>query len=148
MNKLFAEILPFLFALQIIAYLLWAFDVFSGKISYPLGDISSIDSIFSIDEFSILLGVGGGILIGVVSFLFKPGVYAIYALLIWVFGVTFRAVQTFLLVLPNTLGALIPNVACVTIGGELVNPIAISVTVIVGWALFWWCSSLIFQRDV
>jgi hypothetical protein len=146
MNKLFLEILPFGVALQIICYLMWAFDVFGGRLQYPLGDVTAVQNVFSIDVYSVLLGIGGAAVIGIASLLLKTGTYAIYAMLLWGIGVAFKVVQTFFLAIPNTIGALIPE-AVNPLPGQ-VNPIAVAVAVIVGYAAFWWLFSLVVQRDV
>lgn len=148
MNRLFMELLPLGVALQIVCYLLWAFNVFGGIVEYPLGDVSSIQSVFSIDAFSLLLGVGGAAIIGVAALLFKPGVYAIYAMVIWGVGTALKVVQTFFLAIPNTIGALIPPETNPNPAVFATNPVAVAVTVIIGYAAFWWLFSLVMQRDV
>lgn len=139
--------MPFGVALQIVCYLLWAFNVFGGLVEYPLGDVSSIQNVFSIDAYSILLGVGGAAIIGVASLLLRPGTYAIYAMLLWGIGTGFKVIQTFFLAIPNTIGALIPASTNPNPAVFPVNPIAVAVTVIIGYAAFWWLFSLVIQRD-
>lgn len=147
MNRLFLEILPFGVALQITCYLAWAFNIFGGLIQYPLGDVASIQSVFSIDVYSVLLGVGGAAIIGVAALLLKPGTYAIYAMLLWGLGTAFRVIQTFFLAIPNTIGALIPPETNPNPALFAVNPIGVVITVVIGYAAFWWLFSLVIQRD-
>jgi undecaprenyl pyrophosphate phosphatase UppP len=74
-------------------------------------------------------------------------------MLLWGISMIFRVVQTFVYAIPNTIGALIPDAINpfppdpVT-GLYPLNPIAVAVAVIVGYAAFWWLFSLVVQRDV
>lgn len=147
MNELLKEILPFGLALQIACYLLWAFNVFGGLIQYPLGDVTSINGVFDIGVYDVLLGIGGAAIIGVVSMMLRTGITAVYTMLLWAFSVAFKVVQTFVLAIPNTIGALIP--AEINPNPDLfpVNPIGVAVAVIVGYGAFWWLFSLVLQRD-
>ena len=147
MNKLFQELLPLGVALQLACYLCWAFNPFGNLIQYPLGDVSSIQSVFSIDIYSALLGIGGAAIIGVAALLLRPGLYAIYAMLIWGIGTAFRVIQTFFLAIPNTIGALIPASTNPNPAVFPVNPISVFVTVVIGYAAFWWLFGLVVQRD-
>lgn len=147
MNRLFLEILPFGVALQLVCYLCWAFNVFGGMVQYPLGDVNSIQSVFSLDVYSVLLGVGGAAIIGVASLLLRVGTYAIYAMLLWGIGTAFKVIQTFFLAIPNTIGALIPASTNPDPSIFPVNPIGVFVTVVIGYAAFWWLFSLVIQRD-
>lgn len=148
MNRLFPEIMAFYVALTIICYLVWAFNVFGGLLNYPLGNIDSLTSLFSIDVYSVVAGIGGAALIGVAALLLKPGVYAVYAMLIWGFGIAFRVVQTFVLAVPNTLLALIPAETNPNPAVFPTNPILAVITLLVGYAVFWWLLGLVIQRDV
>lgn len=147
MNKLFTELLPFGIALQIAAYVLWAYNVFGGLVQYPLGDVSSITGIFDVNVYSVLLGVGGAAIIGVASLMLRTGITAVYAMLLWGFGVAFRVVQTFFLAIPNTIGALIPAELNPDPALFPVNPIGVIVSIVIGYAAFWWLFSLVIQRD-
>jgi hypothetical protein len=109
MGKLFINYLMLGVSVQAVCYLFWVFNLFGGLIEYPLGDVSSLSSLFSIDAYSVLIGFGGAAIIGLAAWLFKQGTYAIYAMLIWAIGCMFNIVKTFLVVIPNTIGALLPN---------------------------------------
>ena len=147
MNRLFLEILPFGVALQITCYIFWAFNIFGSSLQYPLGDVNSIQSVFSVDVFSVLLGLGGAAIIGVAALLFRPNTYAIYAMLLFALGCAFKVVQTFFLAIPNFIAALIPVETNPSVTAFPIHPFIVVITVIVGYAAFWWLFSLVLQRD-
>ncbi len=78
--------------------------------------------------------------------LLKPGTYAIYAMLLVAIGMMFNIVQTFVLAIPQTMAALIPEDINPIPGSP--NPIGIAIAVVSGYAAFWWFFSLVIQRDV
>lgn len=78
----------------------------------------------------------------------KGQVYAIYAMLIWGIGTAFRVIPTFFLAIPNTISALIPPQTNPDPTTFPVNPIAVFITVVVGYAAFWRLFSLVMQRDI
>ncbi len=96
-----------------------------------------VASLFNIDLFSALTGIFGGIAIGIVGFLLKQGVYASFAVVIFVFGVVFKPISLMFTSLPQALGALAgPS------GGFLVTMILS----IVSLAGFWFMVELLMQR--
>jgi hypothetical protein len=109
MAKLMINFFVFALAAQIVCYLLFLFDVFGGMIDYPLGDVTTMQSVFAIDTYSVIIGAGGAVGIGLAALLLKQGVYAVYAMLLWGIGTLFSVVRTFITVIPNTLAALIPK---------------------------------------
>jgi hypothetical protein len=119
--------------------------MFGGLIQYPFGsaaDLANIQGWFNIDLMKTLVGLGA-IGIGIAMLLTRQNTYAIYAMLLFGFGIAFTIVGNFLLAIPNTLGALIPN----PFPGS-VNPFGVVIGVIVAYAGFWWLLSLVLQRDV
>lgn len=131
MGKLMINFLIWTVAIQTVAYLFWAFDLSGGRVVYPV-DISTLQNIFSpLDTYSALIGLGGAALIGLAALLLKQGVYAIYAMLLWGIGVMFNVVRTFIIVIPNTLAALLPE-ATNPLSGQT-NPL---ITVVLFWFLF------------
>jgi hypothetical protein len=150
--KLAIAILYFIVTIQVVSYLFWAFDVFGGLIEYPLGDVSSLSSIFNIDAYSVLIGVVGAVGIGLAGILLRQGVYAIYAMLLWGFGVIFRVVQTFVLAIPNTIGALIPNSTnpfppdAVT-GAYPIHPFIVVIVFLFTFGAWWYFFGIVIQRE-
>jgi hypothetical protein len=154
--KLFYNALLLGVSLQLSCYLLWGFNFFGGLIQYPLGNVSDLSSIFSIDAFHVLVGVGGGLAIGLAALLLKQGVYAIYAMLLWAIGVMFNLISTFFLAIPNTIGAFLPastNPLAYTNGvfdptvSPLTNPIIIFIGIIFAFGAWMYMFGLVIQRD-
>ena len=147
MNTLFKDLTLLYVCLNVFAYLFWQFNIFGGSIVYPFGsaaDLTNISSWFSINLFSGLVGAGA-IGIGLAALLLKANTYAVYAMVIFGVGIMFNIVQKFLLAIPNTLGALIPEAINPTPGS--INPISIAIGVIVAYAVFWALFNTIFQRE-
>ena len=141
------ELLPFFIALQIFCFLTWAFNIFGGAIQYPLGsvtDLTNTASWFGITPFSALVGAGA-ITIGIVALLFKANTYAIYAMLLFGVGIMFDIVQKLLFAIPNTILALTPEAINPTPGST--NPILVAITVLIGYAAFWYIFNLVVQRN-
>lgn len=145
--KLFYGALVFGVSLQVTCYLFWAFDFFGDLISYPLGDVSSLQNVFSIDGYTVLIGIGGGIAIGLASLLLRQGTNAIYALLIWAIGCIFSVIRSFFLVIPNVIGAFFPpetNPNPATFG---TNPIIVVIGIIFVFGAWMYLFGLVIQRD-
>lgn len=132
---------------QLFCYLFWAFNVFGGLIQYPLGnaaDINNLNNMFSINLWTALVG-GAGVVISIAALLLRQGTYALYALLLFAIGVFFNVVKGFVLVVPNTIAALLP--ASTNPLGTGTNPIAVVVGVIVLIAGFMYVFGLVIQRE-
>jgi hypothetical protein len=147
MAKLFISALVFGVALQVTCYLFWAFDVFGGIISYPLGDVSSINDVFSLNVNSGLLAIVGVSVIGIAALLLRQGTYAIYAMIIFAIGCMFEVFQTFFLAIPNVIGALIPVEANPNPSAFSVNPIIIAISAIFLFSAWMYFFGLVIQRD-
>jgi hypothetical protein len=151
MSKLFVNFLVFGIALQLVCYICWAFNLFNGLIQYPLGtadNINSLNSMFSMDWWSGLVGLAG-VGISVAALLLRQGTYAVYALLLFALGVFSKIISGFILAIPNTVTALIASV-----GGEALNPtpgstnpILIFIGAIVVFAGFMYFFGLVIQRE-
>ena len=148
MGKLFINALVFGIALQTVCYLFWAFDVFGGLVVYPISNMSSMTSWFDISAFSILVGIGGSIAIGIAGLLLRQGTYAIYAVLLWAIGNFFPFVRDFFLSIPNTISALIPSVTNPNPSLFPINPIMIVISSIFAFGAFMYMFGLVFQRDM
>lgn len=145
--KIFYNFLLFGVAFQLVAYVLWAFNFFGDYISYPLGDVSKLSTVFSMDVYSVLLGVGGALAIGVAAWLLKVGVNAIYAMLLWAIGTMFNIIQTFFMAIPNTIGALIPAEINPDPALFPVNPLVVAIGILFAFAAFMYLFGLVIQRD-
>jgi hypothetical protein len=79
--------------------------------------------------------------------LLKQGTYAVYAMLLWAIGVMFNLISTFLLVIPNTLSALLP--ASTNPNPDLfpVNPLIVVIVLIFTFGAWWYMFGLTIQRD-
>jgi hypothetical protein len=148
MAKLFINYLVLGVSIQAVCYMFWAFNVFGGVIAYPLGDVSSLSTLFSIDAFSVLIGVGGAVGIGLAALLLKQGTYAIYAMLLWAIGCMFKVVQTFVLVIPNTIGALLPEATNPNPALFPINPLIILVSLFFTFGAWIFMFELVIQRPV
>ena len=148
MGKLFINFLVLTIALQSVCYAFWAFNFFGGVIEYPLGDISSLNSLFSIDTYSVLIGVGGAAIIGLAAWLFKQGTYAVYAMVLWALGCMFNVVKTFLIVIPNTIGAFLPASTNPNPTLFAVNPLIVVVIFYFSFGAWLYFFGLVIQRDV
>ena len=145
MGKLMVNFLFFTVSIQMVAFIFQSFNIFGGLIDYPI-DFTATQGLFApFTAYSVMVGVGGGALIGVAMLLLKQGVYAIYALLLWAFGVIFNVVQQFFLAIPNTIAALIPESTNPLVGQ--VNPL-ITVVLFIGLFGTWWAFfGYILQRE-
>lgn len=142
------EILPLFVSLQLICYLFWSFNIFGGLLQYPLGDASQISSLQAMFTPTILSGVIGGSILGIslAALLLRQGTFPIYAMLLLGLTCIFPIVSSFLLTVPNTIAALLPEAINPIPGAP--NPISVVIVIIVGYAIFWWLFGLIVQRDV
>lgn len=147
MAKIFISALIFGVALQVTCYLFWAFNAFGGIMNYPLGDVSSVTNVFSLNVNSGLLSVIGISVIGVAALLLRQGTYAIYAMIIFAIGCMFTVFQTFFLAIPNTIGALIPPEANPNPSVFSVNPIIIAISAIFLFSAWMYFFGLVIQRD-
>lgn len=145
--KIFWEALLLGVAVQVICYLFWAFNFFGGLVTYPLGDVSSLSSVFSIDAFSVIIGLGGAAVIGLAGLLLKTGTTAVYAMLLWGIGCMFKVIQTFFLAIPNMLGSLIPPEANPNPALFPVNPIIVVIGIIFGFGAYIYLFGLVIQRE-
>ena len=130
------------------AFLFWAFNSFGGVINYPFGNanVNSLSLTFQLTSWGALLSIGGSVLIGIASLLLKVGTYAIYAMLLFAIGVFLPIVQSFVLAIPNTIAALVPESTNPMPGSP--NPIAVVVGVIVLFAGFMFIMEMVTQRKV
>jgi hypothetical protein len=133
--------------LQLAAYLTWSFNVFGNTIVYPLGtaaDLTNINNIFSINLWSALVGLAG-IGVSVVALLLRQGTYAIYAMLIFAFGIFFKVVSTFVLAIPNMLTAIL---ASANVPAGATTPLQIAIGVMMTFAGFIYLAELAVQRKL
>lgn len=144
MAKLFIEALLFGICFQLAAYLFWAFNFMGGTVNYPYGNVAGLTSVFSINAYSALAGVGAAVGIGIAALLLKQGVYAIFAMLLFGIGIMFNFIGTFFLAIPNVIGSVIPASANPLGGG--VNPIIVVITVIFFFAAWMYMFGLVIQR--
>jgi hypothetical protein len=149
MGNLMYSILVFGVALQLVSYLLWSFNVFAGMIQYPFGtaaDMNNMQNMFKLDVWMALIS-GTGVVIGVAALLLRQGTYALYALLIFAIGVFYRVIVPFLIVIPNTVAALLPA-STNPLGPNTINPIQVALGLIVGFAIFIFMFELVVQRKI
>ena len=157
MSNLMYDILVLGICMEIVSYLMWAFQVIPPTIfKYPFGnaaDMLNMQNMFKLDIWMALIS-GSGVVIGVAALLLRQGTYALYALLIFAIGVFYRVVVPFLIVIPNTIAALLPdstNPNFTMVGGVPVygiNPIQVVIGLIVGFAIFIFMLELVLQRKV
>jgi hypothetical protein len=150
------DILVFGICLEIVSYLVWAINGIGGLIQYPFGnaaDMLNLQNAFSIDIWMALIS-GTGVIIGIAALLLRQGTYALYALLIFAIGVFYRIVVPILIVIPNTIAALLPestNPNFTIVGGLPVygiNPFQVVLGIIVGFAIFVFMFELVTQRKI
>ena len=136
-------------SLQLFAYILWAFNVLPAMgLAYPYGNadqMNNLNSIFSLNWYTALIG-GTGAVIGVAMLLLRQGTYAIYALLIFAIGVFIQVIGPFFLAIPNTIAALLPSETIPS--GLGFSPIAVVIGVMFNFALFFFISELVIQRNL
>jgi hypothetical protein len=147
MVKLFINAIVFALAVQLTCYIFWAFDIFGGMIKYPLGDITAINGIFNIDAYTALIGIGGAAAIGLAALLLRQGVYAIYAMLLWAIGTMFGVVRSFVLVIPNTVGALLPPSTNPNPALFSINPLVVVISSIFAFGAWMYLFGLVIQRN-
>ena len=147
MAKLLIEFLVFGVSVQAVCYLFWAFNVFGGLASYPLGNASSLTSVFDISVYSVLIGIGGGVAIGLAALLLKQGIYALYAMLLWAIGVMFNVIRTFVLVIPNMILAFLPSSTNPNLSAFPINPIVVVVSSFFAFGAWMYMFGLVIQRD-
>ena len=147
MAKLFISSLIFLVALQITCYLFWAFNFFGGLVEYPLGDISSLQTLFVVDKDTIILAIIGGTAIGFASLILRQGINAVYATIIWAVGCMFTVFRTFFLAIPNTIGALFPPETNPNPVLFPINPFVVVISFVFLFGAWWFFFGLVVQRD-
>ena len=148
MANLFYNMLVFGISLQLGAYVLWAFNFFNGYIVYPFGTYSQmmdLSNMFGLSWWSALIGVTG-VFIGLMALLLRQGTYAIFAVLLFAIGVFFKPVSSFVLVIPNTIAALLPLSSNPIPGSP--NPLETVVGIIVVFAAFIFIGEMALQRKV
>jgi hypothetical protein len=144
-SSLFYDLMFFAICLQMACYLTFTFQVFGPSFRYPLSPLDlSVNGIFSINAWSGLIG-GTGILIGVGMLLLRQNTYAIYAILLFAFGIFFNIVQTFVFAIPNTVSAIFAS-ANVPTGAT--DPIQLVVGEMVLFAGFIYLAELAVQRKL
>ena len=74
--------------------------------------------------------------------------YAIYAMLLWAIGCMFKVVQTFVLVIPNTIGALLPEATNPNPALFPINPLIILVSLFFTFGAWIFMFELVIQRPV
>lgn len=119
MASTFYNMLVFAICFQAFCYLSWAFKIFGPSFTYPYGDASTLNNLndmFAITAYSALIG-GVGVLTGIAALLLRQGTYALYAVMIFVFGIFFKLVTGFVTAIPNTISAIIAIA-----GGDAINP--------------------------
>jgi|WetSurMetagenome_2_1015567.scaffolds.fasta_scaffold125096_2 hypothetical protein len=145
--KLFYNYLLLAVCIQLVAYMIWAFDWFGGLVSYPLGDVASLTSIFDINVYTVLIAGVGAAAIGLAAVLLRQGIYALYAMLLWAIGVMFKIVSTFVLVIPNMITAFLPASTNPNPALFPVNPLIVIISFIFVFAAWWYLFGLVIQRD-
>lgn len=143
--KLFWTLLVFGLAFQLGAFLFWAFDV-CPLITYPMGDVQTVTSTFSIDAFDLMFTGAGIVAIGLAGLLLRQGTYAVYAMLIWAIGTIIPVVSNFFLAIPNVLGALIPAETNPNPELFVVHPLVFVIVAVFAFAAYWWLFELVTQR--
>jgi hypothetical protein len=138
----------FYVALTVMCYLCWAYNVFAGTISYPVTSLTNLQNLFDLSPYRIMFMGISTAAIGLAVFLLRPGVYAIYAMIIWAIGQLIPVVSDIMLAVPNTIGALIPQVANPNPAAFPINPILVAITVFVAWAGWWYLLGFVVQRDL
>jgi hypothetical protein len=146
-NSLFYSLMLFGVCVQLAAYLTWSFNVFGNAIVYPLGaasDLTNLNNIFDINLWSALVGLAG-VGISIVALLLKQGTYAIYAMLIFAFGIFFKVVSTFVFAIPNMVAAIF---ASANVPAGTTTPLQITIGVIMTFAGFIYLAEMAVQRKL
>lgn len=156
-SNLMYSLLIFGISFEICAYLVWVFQVIPPNIiQYPFGsaaDMMNLQNMFKIDVWMALIS-GTGVIVGIAVLLLRSGTYALYALLIFALGVFYRVLVPFLIVIPNTIAALLPNSTnpnFTMVNGSPVygpNPFQIVLGIIVGFAIFTFIYETVVQRKI
>jgi hypothetical protein len=144
-KSLFYELMTLGIGIQLACYLVWSFNMFGSRVVYPLGsasDLTNLNNLFSIDLWSGLIGLAG-IGISIVTLLLKQNTYAIYAMLLFAFGIFFNIVKTFLFAIPNTVTAIF---ASANVPAGATTPLQVVIGVIVVFAGFIYLFELAIQR--
>ena len=110
--RLAYNILLFYICANLASFIMLQSEMLPINISLGWQPISQTDNVlldlFNINAFSVLLGIGGSIAIGIVGFLLRQGINAVYALIVFVVGVLFTPVSQFITSLPIVLATVIP----------------------------------------
>lgn len=136
--RLFYNILLFYCILNLSSFIISSANIFpTVNVALPWQSEGQIQGLFSIGAFEAITGLAGGLAIGIIGFLLKQGVYATFAVVIFVFGVVFKPIQLFFTSLPNALGLLA--------GADAAYLVA-AILGIVSLAAFWFLVELLTQR--
>lgn len=154
LNTLFKDLILLSLALTIATYLIGAFNI-DPQVQSPTVTLSTWQGWFSINLYSGLFGAGAAV-IGLASLLTRSGTYAIYATLLAALGMIIKPIQDIVLAIPNFIALLLPketNPLAYTNGVydpsySGINPIIAVVTLIYGFAAFWFLFSILTQRDI
>jgi len=147
MAKLFISSLIFLVSIQLVCYLFWAFNFFGGLVEYPLGNVDSLSNIFVLDTKTGILLIVGTSAIGIAAALLKVGSYMIYAMALFAIGSLFSVFQSFVLAIPNTIGALFPPETNPNPALFPINPFVVVIIFVFLFGAWWYIFGLIIQRD-
>jgi hypothetical protein len=146
--KLFYSLITLGVGLQVSAYLFWIFNV-CPFVTYPLGNVSELSTIFSITPFDLMFTGIGLAVIGLAGLLLRQGTYAIYAMILWVIGTLLGVIRTFFLAIPNTIGGILNLVTSSYAEAEsYVVALTFVFSLIFLYAFFWFMLNVVAQRDV
>lgn len=140
--RLLYDILLFYVVLSISAFIIVESQIIPMSLPFGwemTGSTNTLDLLFSINAFTVLLGISGGIAIGIVGFLLKQGINAVYALTIFVFGVVFKPVASLVTSLPLSLA--------VIFAGDLSYLVTVFVSIL-SFAVFIFFVELLVGRNV
>lgn len=147
MANMFYNMLVFSLSLEVFAYLAWASNLFGGFVQYPFGSaaqLNNMNNLFSIDAYSAIIGTVG-ILTGVGALLLRNGTYAIYALIIFVFGIFFNIVKGLVTAIPNSVAAIF---VLAGVDASTFNPILAAIGALVTFAGFIFLAEMALQRKI
>jgi hypothetical protein len=131
--------MSFYVMLNIVSFIIAAAQLFPDVgVTLPWQSAGTLNSLFNIDAFSALTGIVGGVAIGIIGFLLKQGIYATFAVIIFVFGVVFKPISLMFTSLPIALGSFCGDA----------QYLVTAILAVVSFAAFWFLVELLLQRSV
>lgn len=146
LSKFFTNLLVLGLCINCALYIFGAFNI-DPQYQVP-GSLSAMTSWFDLSPFNLMFTGATAVAIGLAALLLRQGTYAIYAMLLWALGMVIVPIQSFILAIPNLLGALLPASTNPDPTLFPINPITVVISLLFAFGAYWFLFGLVIQRDL